>query len=110
MAIDQSEARRQGPDEQQQTIIFYILSAKITPGALLLINEPIMVSQHEIRHKQSLIISFPQLTSVCVLFHVNCEMLRGYIGTYITKPLVPFSKNMQNIISYVCEASLIVYE
>ena len=109
MAIDQSEARRQGPDEQQQTIIFYILSAKITPGALLL-NEPLMVSQHEIRHKQSLIISFPQLTSLCVLFHVNCEMLRGYIGTYITKPLVPFSKNMQNIISYVCEASLIVYE
>ena len=47
MAIDQSEARRQGPDEQQQTITFYILSAKITLGALLL-NEPLMVSQHEI--------------------------------------------------------------
>ena len=67
VAIDQSEARRQGPDEQQQTITFYILSAKITPGALLL-NEPLMVSQHEIRHKQSLIISFPQFTSICNVY------------------------------------------
>ena len=51
MAIDQSEARRQGPDEQQQTIIFYILSAKITSRSPVELNEPFMVSQHEITQK-----------------------------------------------------------